>query len=539
MDYPATPSGSLRTIDLFVALSLAADMALGLPAGHGVRACYICMHIAEQLELPLDQRADLFYAALLMDAGCTAWASQIATTILGDEIDARRELFYFSDFGDPRKVLKWLARYMAAGEGLGTRVKRIVGFGMHGKQFMMEGLRNTADVAARLAGRLDRSPEVQAALRSAFEQWDGSGRHGQRAESIPIISRIVYATIFLEVFHQVGGRAAAVRIARARRGKALDPAVVDAFNRLADDDVFWRGLENETIWETIRQLEPDSPSRYISEARLDEITRAFADFADLKSFYAAGHSRRVAALAERMASYLALVPTKITDIRRAALLHDIGLVGVPSFVLHKPEGRLSAAEWENLRLHPYYAERILARVPVFTPLLPLVAAHHERPDGQGYYRGLVQDQILLGARIIAVADAFDDLTHAGPGRAALDTDATLDELGRGVGTRFCPNAFSALARVLDRSWSNPLAPDVAGKVAGSNGPKREWPARLTDREVEVLRALTTGDSRRAMADRLSVSEHTIRHHLEHIYDKIDVHTRVAATLFALEHDLLP
>ena len=288
MDYPATPSGSLRTIDLFVALSLAADMALGLPAGHGVRACYICMHIAEQLELPLDQRADLFYAALLMDAGCTAWASQIATTILGDEIDARRELFYFSDFGDPREVLKWLARYMAAGEGLGTRVKRIVGFGMHGKQFMMEGLRNTADVAARLAGRLDRSPEVQAALRSAFEQWDGSGPHGQRAESIPIISRIVYATNFLEVFHQVRGRAAAVRIARARRGKALDPAVVDAFNRLAGDDGFWRGLENETIWETIRQLEPDSPSRYISAARLDEITRAFADFADLKSFYAAG-----------------------------------------------------------------------------------------------------------------------------------------------------------------------------------------------------------------------------------------------------------
>lgn len=539
MDSPPTPSDSLRTIDLFVALSLAADMALGLPAGHGVRACYICMHIAEYLELSPDQRADLFYAALLMDAGCTAWASQMATTLLGDEIDARRELFFFSDFGDPREVLKWLARYMAAGEGLGTRVKRIVGFGMHGKQFMVEGLRNTADVAARLAGRLDRSPEVQAALRSAFEQWDGSGPRGLRAESIPIISRIVYATIFLEVFHRVGGRAAAVRLARARQGKALDPAVVAAFNRLADDDGFWQGLEDETIWETIRQLEPDSPSRYISEARLDEVTRAFADFADLKSFYTAGHSRRVAALTERMASHLGLAPKEITDIRRAALLHDIGLVGVPSFALHKPEGRLSAVEWENLRLHPYYAERILGRVPVFIPLLPLVAAHHERPDGQGYYRGLVQDQLPLGARIIAVADAFDDLTHAGPGRAALDTDAILDGMGRGVGTQFCPAAFSALVRVLDRSWSDPPAADAIGTATGSGKPKREWPASLTDREVAVLRALATGASRRAMAERLSVSEHTIRHHLEHIYGKIDVHTRVAATLFAIEHDLLP
>ncbi len=241
MHCPDAPSGHLRTIDLFVALSLAADMALGLPTGHGVRACYIGMHIAEQLGLSLDQRADLFYTELLMDAGCTAWTSQIATTILGDEINARRELFFFSDPGDPREVLKWLTQYMVAGERLGTRVKRIVDFGMHGKQFMVEGLRNTTDVAARLAYRLDRSAEVQEALRGAFEQWDGSGPRGQRAESIPIISRIVYATIFLEVFHQAGGRAAAVRIARARQGKALDPAVVDAFGRLAADDTFWQG----------------------------------------------------------------------------------------------------------------------------------------------------------------------------------------------------------------------------------------------------------------------------------------------------------
>lgn len=539
MDHLPVPRGSLRSIDLFVALSLAADMALGLSTGHGVRACYISMHLAEQLGLPQDQRADLFYTALLMDAGCTAWTSQIATTILGDDLDARRDLFFFRDYGDPREVLKWLTRYMAAGEGLGTRVKRIVGFGLHGKQFMVEGMRNTADVAARLADRLDRSPEVQEALRSVFEQWDGSGPRGQRAGSIPIISRIVYATIFLEVFHQVGGRAAAVRIAQARQGKALDPAVVNAFGRLAADDAFWQGLEGETIWEAIRRLEPDSPSRYIGEARLDEAARAFADFTDLKSFYTAGHSRRVAALAERVASHLALAPTEIIAIRRAALLHDIGLVGVPSFVLHKPEERLSAAEWENLRLHPYHAERILARVPAFASLLPLVAAHHERPDGQGYYRGLRLEQIPLGARIIAVADAFEDLTHAGPERAARDPDAALVEMGRGAGTRFCPDAFSALVGALGHARSGQVTRGVAGKATDSAGPKRDWPAGLTDREIDVLRALTTGANRRTMADRLSVSEHTIRHHLEHIYGKIDVHTRVAATLFALEHDLLP
>jgi hypothetical protein len=253
------PKGHLHTIDLIGALSLAGDMAMGLSAGHGVRASYIGMRIAGELGLPRDQHPDLFYAELLMDAGCTAWTSQVAATILGDEIAARRQLFFSSDPRDPREILKWLARYMAAGERLNTRVKRAADFAVHGRQFMREGLQNTAEVAARLARRLGRSPGVQEALRFMFEHWDGSGLHGQRALAIPIISRIVHTTIFLEVFHHVEGRAAAVRLARARRGKALDPAIVDAFVHLADSDEFWRGLESDSIWTTVRGMEPDTP----------------------------------------------------------------------------------------------------------------------------------------------------------------------------------------------------------------------------------------------------------------------------------------
>lgn len=537
MNRSEMPRDQLRTIDFLFAFSLAADLAMGLAAGHGVRATYIGMRLADRLQLDQETRTDLFYAELLMDAGCTAWASQVAAKILSDDIAARRELFFFTDPRDPRDMIRWLARHLATGQGLGTRARKMADFGVHGKEFMQEGLRNTSDVAARIAGRLGRSIEVQEALRLAFEDWAASGSHNDSAAPAPLISRILFATIFLEVFHQVQGREAAIRLARSRRGTTLDSDVVDAFMDLANDQSFWGGLESESVWDEVRRLEPESPYRYLSESRLDDVALAFADFADLKSFYSAGHSRRVSTLAESMAKHLGQDSLDIKEIRRAALMHDIGLVAVPSFVLHRPESSLTAAEWESLRLHPYYAERILGRVPAFAPLVPLVVAHHERPDGQGFHRGISLGQIPPGACIIAVADAFDELTHAAPERPALDVDAALRRLAQGIGTRFTVGCFNALVWAVGKESPADNARAEAD-ISSGDAVTTEWPAGLTDREVDVLRLLSTGASRRAMAKALSVSEHTIRHHLEHIYSKIDVHTRVAATLFAIEHNLL-
>jgi HD-GYP domain-containing protein (c-di-GMP phosphodiesterase class II)/DNA-binding CsgD family transcriptional regulator len=524
---------ALRIIDAIGALSVAADMAVGLSAGHGIRGAYIGMRIAERLRLPADQRADLYYAGLLMDAGCTAWASQIAATVLGDEIAARRHLFFFCDPRDPRDLIKWLARYMAAGESLGTRVRHSLDFVVRGRAFMQEGLENTSEVAARLAHRLGCPAGAEEGLRFLFEQWDGSGPHRRRAAAIPIVSRIVFATLLVEVAHQIGGRDAALQLVRARRGKAFDPDVVDAIVALGRDDAFWRGLEQESIWPVVREMEPDSGERRLASDRVDDVACAFADFADLKSFYSAGHSRRVAALAERMAQALALPPLEVTAIRRAALLHDIGIVAVPSFVLHKPEGRWSDAERESVRLHPYYAERILSYVPAFAPLVPMVASHHEQPDGHGFFRGLAGDAIPIGASIIAAADRFDELTHAGPGRAAVENGEALQTIRDAAGGVFLPAAVEALACVAPAS-----VPESLPETAVERGAKHDRPAGLTDREIDVLRLLAAGWSRRQIASALSVSEHTVRHHLEHIYAKIDVRTRVEATLFAIEHALI-
>jgi hypothetical protein len=109
------PPGYLRTADLLAALSLASDLAVGLPAEHAVRSCYIAMHVAERLQLPAEQRIDLYYAMLLMDAGCTAWTSQLAGLIVSDEIAARRDFVFHRNARDPVAVFGWLKHHVASG----------------------------------------------------------------------------------------------------------------------------------------------------------------------------------------------------------------------------------------------------------------------------------------------------------------------------------------------------------------------------------------------------------------------------------------
>jgi DNA-binding CsgD family transcriptional regulator len=273
-------------------------------------------------------------------------------------------------------------------------------------------------------------------------------------------------------------------------------------------------------------LEPRSARQFLREEQLDDVALAFADFADLKSPFSAGHSRRVGDLAHEITVHLGLSNLKVETIRRAALMHDVGLAAVPSYTLDRARDKLSPAEQEILRLHPYHAERIFAHVPALGPIVPLVAGHHERVDGHGYYRGLAGDQIPLGARVIAVADAFDELTHETPDHEALDPEQALAELQSDTGGLW-RGALDALATELG-----------AGSIRRPSRRQAAQPAGLTEREVEILRMLARGMSRRQIADELVISRHTVRHHLEHIYSKVGVGTRVAAALFAAEHDLI-
>jgi DNA-binding CsgD family transcriptional regulator len=210
---------------------------------------------------------------------------------------------------------------------------------------------------------------------------------------------------------------------------------------------------------------------------------------------------------------------------QAGLLYDIGLVAVPSFVLGKPHERLTEAEREQYRLHPYHSQRIIARIPAFERLAPVVGAHHERLDGRGFPGGASAVRISLEARILAVADRFETLTHDTPEGAAMPAEAAAQTLLGESGMALAPDVVAALLSSLDM----PAPPAPA---------RAPLPAGLTAREAEVLRLVAAGSTRKQVAEALVVSEGTVRSHLEHIYSKIGVSNRAGATLFAMEHDLL-
>ncbi len=251
---------------------------------------------------------------------------------------------------------------------------------------------------------------------------------------------------------------------------------------------------------------------------------AFADFAELKTAHKAGHARNTADIAGAVAAKMGLPQSSVSLVRRAALVHDIGEVGIPGRILVK-EGALEEWEVEQVHLHPHYTERILSRVPALHSIATIAGAHHEWMNGQGYHRGLSGPQIPLGARILAVADAFQELLEGRPGHPGMEKEESLKAMRKEVGPHLDSECFEALSEVI-------------GVTLSKESLRRQWPVGLTDREVEILRISATGLTKRQMAQHLTISEKTVGTHLEHIYGKIGCSSRAAAVLFAMEQGLL-
>lgn len=189
------------------------------------------------------------------------------------------------------------------------------------------------------------------------------------------------------------------------------------------------------------------------------------------------------------------------------------------------ERRRQGLEWEQVRLHPYHSERILAGSHALEPVASLAGMHHERLDGSGYHRGCKARETPLAARILATADAYQAMTQPRAHRAALDPAEAAEELAKD--SRAGRLDSDAVTAVLE--------------VAGQRRPRRRTdlrPAGLSEREIEVLRLIAHGCSNHQIAERLVISRRTAEHHVQHIYTKIGNSSRPAAAVFALEHDLL-
>jgi putative nucleotidyltransferase with HDIG domain len=372
-----------------------------------------------------------------------------------------------------------------------------------------------------MARRIGLSDSVRQALYEMFERWDGKGLpHARSGNDISAPIRFAQVATQAALFNRLGGAELAFEKIRGLAGSALDPAVADAF--ALHGPALLRELAEADVWKAVLDAEP-RPQRIASEADLDQIARAFADAVDLKSPWMHQHSVGVAGLSEAAARELGLGASVETLVRRAAMFHDLGRVGVPNGIWDKP-GPLTTSEWEQVRLHPYHSERILARSTALAEIASIAGMHHERNDGSGYYRQLPAGAVSLPARILAAADCYQAMTQERPYRPALSPEEAAAEL-----------LAEAQAGCLDADAVRAVL-SAAGQRARAQ--RVERPAGLTERELEVLRLAARGMTNREMGAQLSISPKTVGHHVQHIYDKIGVSTRAAAALYAMEHKLL-
>jgi HD-GYP domain-containing protein (c-di-GMP phosphodiesterase class II) len=264
------------------------------------------------------------------------------------------------------------------------------------------------------------------------------------------------------------------------------------------------------------------PSMTVPAAELDRVCAAFASFADLKGRFLLGHSSHVAELSDRAGKLLGYDEEGRQTLRASALLLDLGRVGVSSAVWDRPS-KLGPVEWERVRLHSYWTERILRRSPALERLAPLAAVHHERLDGSGYHRAARGSELSSGGRLLAAADMFAAMTEERPHREACSPS----------------DAAKALQEEVRAGRLDAVAVGAVVEAAGLPRRRTAWPNDLTDREVEVLRVLARGLSNREIAEALVLSPRTVQHHLASVYDKINLRTRAGAAVFAIENGLVP
>lgn len=208
----------------------------------------------------------------------------------------------------------------------------------------------------------------------------------------------------------------------------------------------------------IRKQGEEALKQSIAKMRrtLDGVVNALAVTAEKRDPYTAGHQQRVAHLACAIAREMRLPADQIDGIRVAATLHDIGKIAVPSEILTKP-GQLTEMEWGLIRCHPQAGYEILKNIPFTWPVARIVLQHHERMDGSGYPSGLSGDEILLEARILAIADVIEAMASHRPYRPALGTKEALTEISQNSNVLYDSDAVNACLRLFQKNDLTTLA----------------------------------------------------------------------------------
>lgn len=428
--------------ELLGAFSYALDLTEGQPAGHSLRAGWIAMQLCKALGTSMEERRIIYYATLLKDLGCSSNAARVAEIYLTDDRSFKHDYKLIGDGIGP--ALRFVLAKTGQGETIVRRSRAILNIFRNGPDLARSLIETRCTRGAEIA-RLLRFPEaVSQGIYSLDEHWDGSGKPaGLRGHAIPLASRIALLAQIADVFFTNAGPEAARSEVTRLSSIWLDPELAQAFGRMAAARQFWSKLTSDDLTRDIQGDLPDDGTIDVDDDYLDAIAAAFGQVIDAKSPYTSGHSERVSEYAVQVGSAMGLIPVELRKLRRAAMLHDVGKLGVSSNILEKP-GKLDDQEWAIMRGHAAQTAEILGRIAPLREMAMIAASHHERLDGKGYPLGLDESLLATEARIITVCDFFDALTADRPYRAALSHDHAFDIMQREAGSAIDARCLSIL-----------------------------------------------------------------------------------------------
>jgi HD-GYP domain-containing protein (c-di-GMP phosphodiesterase class II) len=507
----------LRVAEVVAALSLATDLGMGLPFEHGLKATVVAMRVAQRMGVDPDTARQTYFGCLLFYAGCTADA-EVQAGLFPE--GALLEHWTPVMFGRSREATLAVLAALAAGDGAWPqRILRAAGKLPEAMSGYRRHVAALCEVTQLLAAGFGLSSDVTGVLADLTERWDGRGPlQRSRERQIPLAVRIMQVARDATFQTLVRDEDGAGRILRERAGRAFDPDVVDVV--LLERDHVLGFPEGGSLWDAVLDAEPD-PHRVLDRAQVDDALLSAGAFADLVSSDMTGHSAAVGDLAGRAAEVAGHSGTESAGIRRAGYIHDLGRVGVPFGVWQKP-GRLTADDWERIRLHPYHTQRVLSRSPFLASLGAIAACHHERVDGSGYPHGTRAAGLAPMARLLAAADAYCTKTEPRPHRAPL-------------------TAAGAAEHLRSEAKAGRLDPDCVAWVLAAGGHRPgviERPGGLTDRESQTLALLAGGMATKQIARTLGVTPKTADHYIQRVYAKIGISTRAAAAVYAMQHGLV-
>jgi len=500
--------------EILSSLSLAEDLANGNPMETSIRAAWLTSFLAKKAQCNPEEIREASLTTLLRFLGCTSFASE-ESNFLGDDIYMKRS-FSSLDSEDTLEIFRIGLEYNPPITKKG-KLETIGKLLVSGKSFFNKLASTHCETSIFLASSLKLPDGTIKSLGQIFERYDGKGEPNKlKSDEIKITAQLANLSYVFEILRQKYGIPLALEVILKRSGKQFSPDLV----KLLQKNILEIVKQSDLIspWEEINLI-----FKNLQGASLEECIYTFADFVDLKSVYTFQHSRKTGKLARKMASIAGLANELRIQAEFTACLMNIGMVSVPTSIIEK-KGKLSRPEWDRIELHPFYTDKILSSSKSLSQFVEASISHHEKLDGTGYNRK--KKELNLFESILSLADSYTALTSDRSYRKAYSekqaTDILLSEVTAGKRDM--------------RSYK--LLLEAVGIKERRDHANSSNEFGLTEREIEILQKLSSGQTNKEIGLLLNLSHRTIQNHTIRIYEKMGVKTRTGATLVATQKGLI-